>query len=203
MFTYLKEQARAAVVLLAVLVVITGVAYPFVIMGIGQSAFGKQADGSLVRDADGRIVGSSLIGQNFIGPRYFHPRPSAAGEDGYDARASSASNFGPINETFLTAVGARADAYRRANGLSQDAQVPVDAVTTSASGLDPHISPANAYLQAARVAKARGMAENTVMDLVHAHIDDRSLGFLGEARVNVLLLNLALDERSGREPGNP
>jgi K+-transporting ATPase ATPase C chain len=194
----LKQQVKTSVVLLVMLVLITGIAYPLVITGIGQGAFGRQADGSILRDAQGNVIGSSLIGQNFSSPRYFHPRPSAAGADGYDASASAASNFGPSNEAFLALVEDRATAYRRENGLSSDAQVPVDAVTASASGLDPHITPANAYLQVSRVAKARGLPENAVMELVKQRVEDRSLGFIGEPRVNVLKLNLALYERFGR-----
>ncbi len=194
----LKQQAKTAVALLVILVIITGVAYPLVITGIGQGAFNRQADGSLLRDADGKIVGSSLIGQNFTAPHYFHPRPSAAGADGYDARASGASNLGPTNQLLLDAVESRAKAYRQENNLPADADVPVDAVTSSGSGLDPHISPANAYLQTGRVAKARRLPENDVMELVRQHVEERTLGFLGEARVNVLKLNLALDERFRR-----
>jgi K+-transporting ATPase ATPase C chain len=139
------------------------------------------------------VVGSSLIGQSFAEPRYFHPRPSAAG-DGYDASAGSGSNLGPTNEEFLAGVEEQADAYRDENGLDADAEVPVDAVTASASGLDPHISVANARLQALRVADARDLNFDTVLGLVDDHTSGRDLGFLGEKGVNVLELNLALDE---------
>ncbi len=191
----LRQQLRAAALMLGVLIILAGVLYPMAITAVGQGAFGRQADGSLIRDAQGKVIGSSLIGQNFTTPRYFHPRPSAAGSDGYDARASAASNLAPDNQVLVDLVKERAVAYRQENSLPPEASVPVDAVTASASGLDPHITPANAYLQVSRVAKARGVPENDVMQLVKQHVEKRTLGFLGEARVNVLELNLALDER--------
>jgi K+-transporting ATPase ATPase C chain len=189
----MRRQLLASLMMVVVFTVITGLAYPLVVTGIAQGLFGAKADGSLVEDAGGEVVGSSLIGQGFTRPEYFHPRPSAAG-DGYDAGASSGSNLGPTNGTFLAEVEHRADAYREENGLAADADVPVDAVTASASGLDPHISMANARLQAPRVAEERGADVDTVLDLVDDHISDRGLGFLGEPRVDVLELNLALDE---------
>jgi K+-transporting ATPase ATPase C chain len=181
--------------MMVVFTVITGLAYPLLVTGIAQGLFNDEADGSLVESADGDVVGSSRIGQSFSEPEYFHPRPSAAG-DGYDASASSGSNLGPTNGDLLASVEERADAYREENGLDADAQVPVDAVTASASGLDPHISVANARLQAPRVADERGLAIDTVLELVDDHTAGRDLGFLGEKRVNVLELNLALDEIS-------
>jgi len=153
--------------------------------------FSDKADGSLVRRG-GRLVGSSLIGQAFTEPKYFHPRPSAAG-DGYDAMASGASNLGPTNQDFLKTVAERVAAYRTENGLPAGAKVPVDAVTASGSGLDPHISVANARLQAPRVAQARGLSVAKVEAAIGDHTDTRSLGVLGEDGVNVLGLNLALD----------
>jgi potassium-transporting ATPase KdpC subunit len=207
----MRRQLFPALMMMVVFTVITGLAYPLVVTGIAQGLFNDKADGSQVESADGRVVGSSLIGQSFTKPEYFHPRPSAAG-DGYDASASSGSNLGPTNPKFLVGekddpattdvdetfdgIEQRADAYREENGLDADAEVPVDAVTASGSGLDPHISVANARLQADRVAKARGMDVNDVLAVVDEHTSGRALGFLGEKAVNVLELNLALDEVS-------
>jgi K+-transporting ATPase ATPase C chain len=185
--------ARSAVVLLLALTVLTGLAYPLALTAVAQVLFPQQAHGSLLRAADGTVRGSALIGQPFASPRYFHPRPSAAGDDGYDATSSGGSNLGPTNRQLVETVAERAAAYRQANGLPPDAPVPVDAVTASGSGLDPHISPANALLQAPRVAAARGLPVDTVRALVEQHIEPRPLGVLGEPRVNVLQLNLALD----------
>ena len=187
----LRRQLPAAIGMLIVFTVLTGVLYPLVVTAIGQVAFHDKAEGSLI-EVDGRVVGSSLIGQPFTDPEYFHPRPSAAG-DGYDAAASSGSNLGPSNPVLLSMVEDRVAAYRADNGLTDDVLVPVDAVTASASGLDPHISVANAELQAARVAEARGVDIDAVLDLVDEHTSGRDLGFLGEQGVNVLELNLALD----------
>jgi K+-transporting ATPase ATPase C chain len=159
---------------------------------LARLLFDDQADGSLIR-RDRKVVGSSLIRQPFSAARYFHPRPSAAG-DGYDASASSGSNLGPTNEAFIGAVADRVAAYRRENRIPADVPVPVDAVTASASGLDPHISPANARLQAPRVARARHLAAEQVLVLVEEQTERRALGFLGEPGVNVLELNLALDD---------
>jgi K+-transporting ATPase ATPase C chain len=189
----LIRQLRPAIVALVLFSLLTGVVYPLVITGIAQVAFPEQANGSLVRDEAGTVVGSELIGQPFASPGYFHPRPSAAG-DGYDASISSGSNLGPTSADLLAAVEERAAAYRAENNLPADALVPVDAVTASASGLDPHISIANALLQLPRVATARGLSEEQVRELIDAHTAGRSLGLLGEPGVNVLMLNLALDE---------
>ena len=187
----MRRQLLPAAVMLAVMTLICGIAYPLVVLGVSQLAFKDRADGSIA-ERDGQAVGSSLIGQGFSGARYFWPRPSAAG-GGYDAMASSASNLGPSNEELIASVAERAKAYREANGLAADAPVPVDAVTASGSGLDPHISVANARLQAPRVARERGLTVGSVLAAVDAHTDGRALGVLGEPGVNVLELNLALD----------
>ena len=184
---------RTGVLMVIVLTVLLGIIYPIVLSGISQVLFPFQANGSLVRDSAGNVVGSELLAQGFSKPEYFHPRPSAAGTDGYDATSSGGSNLGPTNQKLVDAVQQRAVQYREENGLAADAQVPVDAVTTSASGLDPDISPANALLQVPRVAKARGMSEDQVRSLVNQNTEGRVLGFLGEPRVNVLKLNIALD----------
>jgi K+-transporting ATPase ATPase C chain len=188
----MRRQVLPAVLVFVCFTVLTGLAYPLVITGVSQVAFPNRADGLLVK-RDGRTVGSRLIGQAFTAPRYFHPRPSAAG-DGYDAMSSSASNLGPTNQELLSEARKRTEAYRRENSLTGD--VPGDSVTASGSGLDPDISVANARAQAPRVARARGLALEDVLTLVDEHTDGRSLGFLGEPGVNVLELNLALDERA-------
>ncbi|MFN0090407.1 MAG: K(+)-transporting ATPase subunit C [Acidimicrobiales bacterium] len=187
----MRAQLVAALRALLVFTVLCGLVYPLAVTVVAQLAFGDKADGSLV-ERDGQVVGSKLIGQRFEGDEWFHPRPSAAG-DGYDGMASSASNLGPTNDVLLDAVAERVDAYRDLNGLDRDVEVPVDAVTASGSGLDPHISVANARLQASRVAVARALAVEDVLRLVEAHRSRRVLGFLGEEAVNVLELNLALD----------
>jgi K+-transporting ATPase ATPase C chain len=192
----MRRQILPALGMLLVLTVLTGLAYPLVVTGLAQGLFRQQAQGSLV-EVDDVPVGSELIGQPFAAPGYFHPRPSAAG-DGYDATASSGSNLGPTNPELLDTVEQRVRAYRAENGLPAGAEVPVDAVTASASGLDPHISLANARLQAPRVAEQRNLTRDDVEALIDEHTDERSLGFLGEAGVNVLELNLALDELVSR-----
>lgn len=193
MKAFLRQLRPAALSLLA-LTVITGIAYPLVVLGVGQVAFHDKANGSLI-EVDGTVVGSKLIGQGFAAPKYFHPRPSAAGT-GYDGASSSGSNLGPTNPDYLAMVAERVTAYREENGLSDDVSVPADAVTASSSGLDPQISLANAETQAPRVAEARDMTVEAVMNLVHDHIDQRPLGVLGDPGVNVLQLNLALDRAS-------
>jgi K+-transporting ATPase ATPase C chain len=193
----IAQQARSAVLMVVLLTVLTGLVYPLAITGIAHLLFPDQANGSLLRDASGTVIGSEIIGQAFTRPDYFHPRPSAAGSDGYDATSSGASNLGPTNAKLIATVQERAEAYRQENGLAPDVLIPVDAVTASASGLDPHISLANAYLQIGRVARARGLSKDQVRALVDRLTEGRTLGFLGEPRVNVLKLNLALD-RLGR-----
>ena len=187
---------RTAVVAFVAISVVTGLVYPFAITGVSQGLFNRQANGSIIT-RDGAPVGSSLVGQAFSDPSYFHGRPSAAGADGYDASASSGSNLGPTSRALADRVAEDVARIRTENGLASDARIPVDAVTASASGLDPHISPAYAALQAPRVARARGVSESAVRALVDRFTDGSTLGVLGEPRVNVLLLNLALDEQLG------
>ena len=192
-----RQLLPAIKVTIALLVLCCGI-YPTAVWAVGLVAFKHQADGSFI-SSNGRVVGSSLIGQNFTDkkgnalPQYFQPRPSAAGASGYDATASSGSNLGPSNPVLIKTVAERAKVYRSFNGLPPNTPVPVDAVTASGSGLDPDISIANALLQAPRVAKARGLPTAAVVALVRSHVTGRPLGFLGERSVNVLELNLALD----------
>jgi len=213
----MRRQLLPALRLLVLFTVLCGLVYPLVVTGVAQVLFADKADGSLI-ERDGVVVGSSLMGQSFSAPEHFHTRPSAAGalasgslvqdvdDDGnpvgdpYPAdpsdlslAASGASNQGPTNPDLLAAIEERATAYREVNGLAADVPVPIDAVTASASGVDPHISVANARLQADRVAEERGLAVDEVLGLVDEHTASRSLGFLGEEGVNVLELNLALD----------
>jgi len=189
----LIRQLRPALVAVVVFTVICGLAYPLAVTAVAQVGWNDTANGSLI-ERDGVVVGSELIGQPFTSPEYFQPRPSAAG-DGYDAAASSGSNLGPTNEDYLATVAERVTGYREMNGLGADVLVPVDAVTASGSGLDPHISVRNAQLQARRVAAARGLELADVLALVEENTTDRPLGILGDPGVNVLQLNLALDEQ--------
>ena len=192
----LRRQLIVGLAMTAVMIVLTGILYPLAVTGASQVLFPHRADGSLVT-RNGKVVGSALLGQNFTDPKYFWPRPSAAGKDGYDGLASGGSNLGPSNPKLLDAVKDRIAAYRMANLLQDDEFVPVDAVTASASGLDPHISVANARFQARRVAATRGLSTDAVLRLVADHTQHRQWGFLGEDAANVLDLNLALD-RLGR-----
>jgi potassium-transporting ATPase KdpC subunit len=185
----LGSQVVVALRMLLALTVLCGLAYPIAVTGAAQVLFPHRADGSLV-ERDGRVIGSTLLGQPFEGAGWFHPRPSAAG-DGYDGAASGASNLGPTNDELRATVQERAAAYRRVNGLAQAAKVAVDAVTASGSGLDPHISVANARLQAPRVARELGLPLAEVVRLVERHTEDH---LLGEPAVNVLQLNLAVRE---------
>jgi K+-transporting ATPase ATPase C chain len=191
----MKTEILVALRMTAVTLVLAGLLYPLAVTGIAQVAFPRQANGSLVSD-DGRIVGSKLIGQGFRSPAYFQPRPSAAGAEGYDASASGGSNLGPTSRKLRGRVAANA-ARLRAENPQAPAAVPIELVTTSASGLDPHLSPAAAQWQVARVAAARGVPAAEIQALLDARVEGRTFGVLGEPRVNVLLLNLDLDRRFG------
>ena len=186
----LLGDARAAIVATFAFTLLLGVAYPLLITGIAQLAFPEQARGSLVHDARGQVIGSRLIAQGFARPEYLHPRPSAAGSDGYDASASSGSNLGPLNPALAERVAKSAAELR---GEAGSAPVPADAITTSGSGLDPHISPENARMQAARIAQARGAPAADVRKVIDAHVVPPVFGVIGQPAVNVLETNLALD----------
>jgi K+-transporting ATPase ATPase C chain len=192
----LQEVKVSALATLALLIILCGV-YPLVVWGIAQVAFPHQANGSLV-EVRGQIVGSGLLAQNFSGPQYFHPRPSAAGEIGYDGASSGGSNLGPLSRKLIDQVKERVDTYRTENNLSRATLVPGDAVTASGSGLDPHISIRNAELQAPRVAQARKLSTDKVKRLMQDFTEGPDLGFLGEPGVNVLRFNLALDALSDK-----
>jgi len=203
----IMKYTRPALLLTVFFVLLTGFAFPAIVCGVGRVAFPFEAGGSLIKDGKGNVVGSSLLGQTFTKPEYFHPRPSAAGS-GYDAANSSGTNLGPTSDKLVNGIkddpateadetylgfGDLAKAYREENGLASDTVIPADAATRSSSGLDPDISPGNAELQAARVAKARGIDPQKVIQLVSQNTTGRSLGLFGEPRVNVLQLNLGLD----------
>lgn len=187
----LREVKMSVLVTVALVILLCGV-YPLVVWGIAQIAFPSQANGSLVK-RQGQVVGSALLAQNFTGPQYFHPRPSAAGDTGYDGTSSGGSNLGPLSKKLIDQVKERVVAYRAENHLAHGTPVPADAVTSSGSGLDPHISLKNAEIQAARVATVRGLSSAQVTKVIEASTDGPGLGFLGDPGVNVLRLNLALD----------
>jgi K+-transporting ATPase ATPase C chain len=186
------SHIRGAVVSTLVLAVVCCGLYPLIVFGISQVLFRDQANGSLITGADGNVRGSKLLGQAFSDAKYFHPRPSAAG-NGYDATSSGGSNLGPTSRKLNDAIRDRVAAYRKENGLGESDSLPADAVTASGSGLDPQISLRNAELQTPRIAKARGLSEQKVRELIQENTDGRDLGVLGEPGVNVLNLNLALD----------
>ena len=188
------SHIRGAVVSTLVLAVVCCGLYPLIVFGISQAFFGDKANGSLIVDSGGIVHGSKLLGQGFAAPKYFHPRPSAAG-NGYDAASSGGSNLGPTSQKLNDAIKERVAAYRAENGLSETDPVPADAVTASGSGLDPHISLRNAELQTARVAKARGFSKEKVRELVRQYTDPRDLGVFGDPGVNVLEINRALDQQ--------
>jgi K+-transporting ATPase ATPase C chain len=189
----LFSEIRGAVFATLILAIVCCGLYPLVVFGISQAFFRDKANGSLIVDQDGTVRGSKLLAQGFTSDKYFHPRPSAAG-NGYDAASSGGSNLGPTSQKLSDAIKDRVAAYRKENGLNESEVVPADAVTTSGSGLDPHISLRNAELQSPRVAKARGASEEKLRELVDQNTDGPDLGFLGEVGVNVLTLNRALDQ---------
>jgi len=186
------EFGRSIVATLFFAVILCGL-YPLIVYGAAQLLFPHQANGSLLVDKSGAIRGSELLAQNFTGAGYFHPRPSAAGSNGYDPTSSGGSNLGPTSSNLVANITANIATYRSDNNLATNAPVPADAVTASASGLDPHISVANAEIQIARVAKARGISEEQLRKLVLQNTSGRDLGVFGEPRVNVMMLNFALD----------
>jgi K+-transporting ATPase ATPase C chain len=188
------NELRPAIMITIIFTVLTGLIYPLAITGVSQAIFPSQANGSLI-EAHGHVIGSELIGQSFSKPEYFHPRPSAAGTNGYDAAGSSGSNLGPTNPALEKRLKESASLFRKENP-DYSGPIPADAITTSGSGLDPHISPANALAQVSRVAAARKWNPEQVIALVNRSTEERQLGLLGEPRVNVLKLNLALDRES-------
>lgn len=189
------KDIKPAILLFIIFTIICGGIYPLLVTGIAQAVFPRQANGSLVTDTNGKLVGSSLIGQPFSDPKYFWPRPSATSDFGFNAMASGGSNAGPTNPAYLQTVGDRVKAIRD-TGVT--GKVPADLVQASASGLDPHITPESALLQAPRVAKARGISEDVLKKVVSQAVEDRQLGFMGAPRVNVLVLNLELDAMTVR-----
>jgi potassium-transporting ATPase KdpC subunit len=189
------SEIRPAIVSTVLFTLLLGVAYPLAITGISKAAFPFQAEGSLIRDASGKVIGSALIGQSFAKPEYLHPRPSAAGSNGYDASNSSGSNYGPLSADLLKRVKGDAAALRTSTGHQE---IPDDAITTSGSGLDPDITPAYALLQADRIARARGVSPDEVKSVIGSHVEQPFIGFIGQPHVNVLQTNLALDAARGR-----
>lgn len=196
MKTFINDTITSILATIVFALILCGL-YPLVVWGAGQLLFSRQANGSLIENADHKVVGSEWLGQNFTSPKYFHPRPSAAGT-GYDASNSSGTNLGPTSQKLIDSVKAAVEQYRKENNLPSETLVPADAVTSSGSGLDPHISERNAALQTARVARERGCSEDVVKGEIAKATDGRSLGILGEPGVNVLKLNLALDKLAAK-----
>jgi K+-transporting ATPase ATPase C chain len=194
------SDIRPAIVSTVIFTIALGLGYPLAITGIAEVAFPAQANGSLVTDSKGHVIGSSLLAQPFAKDEYLHPRPSAAGSNGYDPTSSSGSNLGPLNPTLATRIAGDADALRKSTGHQE---IPDDAITTSGSGLDPDISPAYALLQVDRIAKARGATPDAVRGVVIQHIESPFLGFIGQPHVNVLMTNLALDAALPKGPSKP
>jgi len=194
-----QEVKISALVIVALAILVCGF-YPLIVWGVAQVAFPFQTNGSLI-ERRGQVVGSALIAQNFSSPQYFHPRPSAAGDTGYDGTSSGGSNLGPLSQKLIDQVKERIAAYRAENHLTPDTPIPADAVTCSASGLDPHISLRNAALQAARVGAARGLSPEQIKQQIENCVDGPGLDFLGEPGVNVLRLNLALDASASTSNG--
>jgi K+-transporting ATPase ATPase C chain len=193
MKTIIAESIRSIAATLFFAVIVCG-AYPLVVFGLGQIMFPHQANGSLLKDKTGAVRGSELLAQNFTGEKYFHPRPSVAGSNGYDPTSSGGSNLGPTSSNLVNNITANIAAYRADNNMTTNTPVPADAVTASASGLDPDISMANAELQISRVAKQRGMTEDQVRKMVEQNTEGHDLGIFGEPRVNVMTLNFTLDQ---------
>ena len=193
----LTEFGRSLVATLFFAVILCGL-YPLIVYGVAQLLFPQQANGSLLVDKSGTVRGSALLAQNFTGAQYFHPRPSAAGSNGYDATSSGGSNLGPTSSNLVANITQNIANYRAENGITTNTPVPADAVTASGSGLDPDISPENAVWQVPRVAKARGMSEAQVLQLVRQNTEDREFDIWGQPRVNVMTLNFALDQIVGK-----
>jgi K+-transporting ATPase ATPase C chain len=196
----LLSQLRSALLATLTLALVCCGLYPLIVFGVAQALFPGKANGSLISDKSGSVRGSTLLGQGFAAEKYFHPRPSVAG-NGYDGASSGGSNLGPTSQKLYDAIKERVAAYRQENHLPPEQPVPAEAITASGSGLDPHISPANAELQARRVARARGLSEQDIRALINQHIEGPDLGMLGDSGVNVLTLNLALDSLGAEQSG--
>ncbi len=193
------KTLKTSAILLTLLTILLGIIYPYFMWGIGQVFFHKHANGTLFFYKDKKVLGSEWIAQNFTQDEYFHPRPSSAGDKGYDASNSSGSNLGPTSQKLIDTLKSRSSDYRAANQLSPTAPIPADAITTSGSGLDPHISPENALLQAPRISAARNLPLDQLSQLIDAFTEGRTLAIFGEKRINVLRINLELDKLAAQE----